>query len=198
MIFLKPPTNSRPNLFFELRLFPSGFSLVEIIVVTALMSILSTLFIFNFRSANTTKTGHDQVVGVIVSDTRRMQSLALSGRQYNSENVCGYGIHYVDAVTYILYVVRDVNADGFCSDQSRLYSGGSATILETHILANPSVQFQTGFQDIYFELPFAKTYINNVNSPPTSTQIILQNKGSDCTSGFCSTVTVTTAGAINL
>ena len=87
----------------KLNLNSSGFSLTEMLIVMAIVAILSTLLLMNFRTTARNKTARNQVSSVVVSDLRRAQSMALSGAQKDGTIVCGYGLHYIDSQTYSLY-----------------------------------------------------------------------------------------------
>ena len=77
----------------------SGFTILEVAVVGAIIATLSVILIINFRSSSSNLTGRNQAVATIVGDIRRAQSMATSSSIYVdqagvSHTVCGFGIHY--------------------------------------------------------------------------------------------------------
>ncbi len=181
----------------SLQRYSAGFNLIEIVVVLSIIITMSVVLIVNFGSINNNKNAQNQSAAVIASDIRRLQSAALSGKKFQSKDVCGYGVHYVDPNSYVLYVISDLNTPG-CADESRLYAdNASALDLEQRGIQNPNLEFRAPFDDIYFEIPFARTYINNRADNGVSTDVIIAKKDRDCLSDTCTTITMTTAGAIN-
>lgn len=176
----------------------AGFSLAEMLLVIAITSILSTILLMNFRTTASNKTARDQVSSVVVSDLRRAQSMALSGSQKDGTIVCGYGLHYIDSQTYSLYA--KVPPGGVCSGLTgRNYASGDL-IIEARKIANANFQIGAPFQDIFFQPPDPKTYINDSASllPPVTTAINLVAVGQSCSSSNCTIITVSTSGSIDI
>ena len=176
-----------------------GFALVEILVVTAIIATLSVALLFNFGTAARNRTARRQVASVIVSDVRRAQSMALSGTRFNGNVFCGYGIHYVDHITYLLYA--GVN-EGLarCQDANHNYQAGTDSMVQIQKLINPNMEFRSSFSDIFFESPDPKTYINNsalLTDPQTAINIQRLNQ-QNCGGQTCTKVEVNTSGQINL
>src|SRR5688500_14939484 len=76
-----------------------GFTLFEVLVVTIIISTLSMIMIFNFRSSASNITARNQTVAAIVADIRGAQSRATNSTIYVDQvggphTVCGYGLHY--------------------------------------------------------------------------------------------------------
>jgi len=167
------------------------------IVVIAIMTSLSAALFFNFRASSTNQTARNQASSVIISDIRRAQTLALAGSRYSGQLTCGYGVHYVSANSYSLFVITDSNADNTCTGELTGYTSG-ASIMETRTLPTSSIVIRQAFDDIYFLSPFAKAYIGQSAVSNVSTQIILQPEGQvDCVSNPCSTISVYTSGRID-
>ncbi len=93
--------------YYDMR----GFTLVELMVVIAITSILSTMILPNFRFS-------EQQLSVKISayrlaqDLRRVQEMAMSSIKFNGQiSAGGYGVNFVlNSNTYILFA--DVNANG--------------------------------------------------------------------------------------
>ena len=68
------------------------------------------------------------------------------------------------------------------------------------MIDNTNFQLSAAFSDIFFEPPDPKTYINNVStiSPLVTTDINIVLKGQACTAQNCTTVTISTAGTIDI
>lgn len=179
-----------------------GFTLVEVLVVTAIIATLSVALYFNFGTTARNRTARSQVASVIVSDIRRAQSMALSGARFNGNVFCGYGIHYVDHITYLLYAGADEGLPQ-CQSANHNYQAGTDSVVQTQKLINPNMEFRSGFSDIFFESPDPKTYINNSASltPPFPTTTIIIQRTSQATCSIpqtCAQIDVSISGQINL
>lgn len=175
-----------------------GFSLVELLVVSAIIATLSVVFIFNFRGSASNKGAVNQVVAVVVSDIRRAQSMATSAARYNGNLVCGFGLSYIDSTSYRIYAESSGAACG--SQTTRTYQSGDG-IVENRTLTNPNIQIKASFLDIFFEPPDPKLAINgnvSLTNSPTQTTITIGPKGSTCGGGVCTNIVVNTSGAINV
>lgn len=183
----------------------SGFSLIEILVVTSILVILSVLMIFNFRAAATNASSRHQVAASIVADIRGLQAKALAGISSTGIIVCGYGIHFSNPLAYLIFV-RQTDASGVCSSDARtLGADPNDQILESKTIGNPNFAIQTsaGFanSDIYFQPPDPTTYINDqkivagANEPSEDILIVRSNDPSDTAS---SKITVYASGKIDI
>ena len=177
-----------------------GFTLIEMLIVMAIMAGLSTVLVYNFRVSATNRAARHQVSSEVVGDIRRAQAMALSGSQYQGNIVCGFGVHYLDSQTYLIYGKLPVGNS--CSAlTTRNYAGGDP-VVETKKIANDQFQIQSAFWDIFFAPPDPKTYINNsavLTAPATVTNINLILKGSSsCASQTCTTITISTSGSIDV
>ncbi|MBI2063839.1 MAG: type II secretion system protein [Candidatus Yanofskybacteria bacterium] len=176
-----------------------GFSIIELLVITAIIATFSVVLILNFRSSPTSRTAREQTASVILSDVRRAQSLALSGSRYQGNLVCGYGVHYINPTSYLLYA-KAVPASGPCfSVATRNYQAGDP-IVETKILINVNMEIRSVFDDVFFEPPDPKTYIDDEfdleGSPST---ITVQLKGQqNCGQKSCTKVVIYPTGQIDM
>jgi len=175
-----------------------GFSLVEVLIATVIIAILSAALLFNFGTSAKNRTARIQTASVVVSDIRRAQSMALSGARFNENAVCGYGIHYLSSNTYQIYA-KAIPAGGCSTVSTRNYQTGDL-IVEVKKLVNKNMEFRSSFPDIFFESPDPKTYINNsasLTDPPITITIQLVGQAS-CSGQTCTKIEIYTSGRINL
>ncbi len=177
----------------------NGFTLVEVLVVTAIIATLSVALFFNFGTTARNRTARVQVASVVTSDIRRAQSMALSGARFGGNVFCGYGIHYVDHVTYLIYAGSNEGLPQ-CQNANHNYQAGIDSVVQTQKLINQNMEFRSSFSDIFFESPNPKTYINNsalLSSPQVT--INIQRLGqANCGGQSCAKIEVYTSGQINL
>src|SRR3989344_3790670 len=176
-----------------------GFSIVELLVVSAIIATFSVVLILNFRASPASKIARVQTASVVLSDIRRDQSFALSGSRFQGGLVCGYGIHYIDSTSYLIYA-KEASLSGPCSSvTTRNYQSGDL-IAETKILINANMEFRSSFYDIFFESPDPKTYINNTSSLTTvpATITIQLKDQQNCAQGTCTKIEIYTSGQIDL
>jgi prepilin-type N-terminal cleavage/methylation domain-containing protein len=178
----------------------AGFTLVEVLVATAIIAILSVALLFNFGNTARNRTARSQVASVVVSDIRRAQSMALSGARFGGNAVCGYGIHYVNHTSYLLYAGANEGLPR-CQDANHNYQTGVDSLVENRALINSNMEFRSSFSDIFFEPPDPKTYINNsasLTDPPAT--IVIQRTGQTACGipQTCAQIDVYTSGQINL
>jgi prepilin-type N-terminal cleavage/methylation domain-containing protein len=175
-----------------------GFSIIELLIVTAIISTFSVVLILNFRSSPTSKLARNQVAAVVVSDIRQAQSLTLAGSRFQDNLVCGYGIHYLTNVSYLIYAGL-LNGATKCQDINHNYESGIDVTVETRTLINSKMEMRSSFSDIFFESPDPKTYINNnsaLDGPPTTISIQLVGQ-QNCGGQSCTQITVYPSGRIN-
>lgn len=177
----------------------SGFSLVELLVVSAIIATLSVVFIFNFRNSASNKSAVNQVVAVVVSDIRRTQSMATSSSRYNNNLVCGFGLHYADNTSYLIFAESSGAPCG--TPAARTYQSGDG-IIESRKLTNQNIEIKASFYDIFFEPPDPKVAINGsvslTSPPPSQTVITVGPNGRSCGGGVCTNIVVNTSGAVNV
>lgn len=155
--------------------------MVEMVITLAVVGILTGLLVVNFRSSATNATARHQSASAVVASIRKAQSMALAGSKYESAAACGYGVRYLTNATYELFV-RTAPA---CSPDTRV---------SVERLPNSSMRFRDSFQDIYFELPYGKTYLGGDPSPGGSETIEITPD--PATAG--TVITITTAGEISM
>lgn len=185
----------------EYKFYRAGFSLVELLVVLTIVSSLSLVLVFNLRSSKTNLTARHQISSVIIADLRRAQSLALSGVRYQGQLVCGYGIYRLDSDRYILYAGAPEGGGPTCAAANRNYQSGIDFVVDTIRVDNTYLAISGpvggSFNDIFFESPDPKVYINNAQSLTSSADIYVVNQGEICSSANCTTLTVYGSGRID-
>lgn len=142
-----------------------GFTLIEVIIVIAIISIVSSTILVSLASGRasreTERWGH-----TFAASVRQAQSYALTGRVANlTEENCYFAIRVTDVSTYS--VVNYYRAGGNCDN---------VQVLETNTLTN-GVQFTgvASYPKVYaFQLPRAAVYTGTSGAlaPLGSTDII--------------------------
>lgn len=181
--------------FLNLSYPRAGFTLIEILVVAAIAGFMATTIIINFSK---TRLDLNETANALVSDMRNAQSQAASSVKYGGAIRCGYGIHYVNAASYTVYAGPNA-ASVVCGAQNRNF-GAEDTDISTKNFLDTRVEFKNSFNDIFFEPPDPKTYINNdaaLNRIPPSETITIGKKNGSCPSN-CKTITIYTSGKIDV
>jgi len=163
-----------------------GFTLIEMIVVMAIIVTLSTLVLANYRDGQK-RYALAQSAQQLASDLRRIQNMAMNGVDLISPRR-GYGIYLQEGETdYLIY------SDGNAS----LFFQPSDELIEVINLADNveiiNISTTNNKADIYFESPDPITYIKNSVNPDTVTITLGMDNFADT-----ETVTVTLAGVIQV
>ena len=173
-----------------------GFTLIEMIVVLAIMAIVSGTLIINFRVSATNVSARVQTANVVVGDIRKTQAMAISGTTYKDQLVCGFGIHYESEISYSIYArLIDPLVPCRADTRDRNFSLGDP-IIETKTFQNQNMQILGTFPDVFFQLPDPLTFINNnsfAGGPPASIQIVVKKVLSPATE-----VTIYPSGKIDI
>lgn len=171
-----------------------GFTLVEVAVVAAITGLITTFMLINFQRS---RIDLSLTANEFVGSLRSAQTRALASARYNSgaglKIRCGYGIHYISPTSYVLYTGPDA-ASVSCSALNKNYDGADSIIL-TNVFIDARVDFKSPFNDVFFEPPDPKTYINNDSTLGLSQTITLGKIGGTCPND-CKTINVYTSGKI--
>ena len=171
----------------------SGFTLVEVLVVAAIIGFLSSSLILNFSR---TRLDIDQSANLVMATIREAQSKAVSSTIYNGYNPCGYGVHYVSATQIEIYVGPDATTDNpGCTAMDKHYDSNRDSILIIQTLNDPKVSISS-FKDIFFLPPDPKTYLDNNASLSGSPITIQVGPTNGACSGNCRTISVYPSGKI--
>ncbi len=170
----------------------SGFSLIELTVVIAILAITASLVTVNFSSVRVR-----QELSKFAGTLRRAQSLALSGSGIQDNAVCGYGLHFLSQNQYILFEGR--TASGLpCGLTSRLYKPGIDRIVETFTITAAGVVVEN-FPDVFFEPPDPKVYLADSSSFGSQTAVYVRRQGDpQCSPSTCLRLIVSTSGRIEI
>jgi len=176
----------------------AGFTLVEVLVVTAIIGFLSTSLILNFSRS---RINIEQNVNLVMATIREAQSKTVSSTVYNYPtgpgNPCGYGVHYVSATQLIIYVGPNAaTADPSCATMDKRYNATRDSILITRTFIDSRVEMKNPFNDIFFLPPDPKTYLDNdasLNGWPISIQVGVA--GEACSQN-CRTISIDPSGKI--
>ena len=171
-----------------------GFTLVEILVVTAITVFITGILVANFARS---RVDLNQTALLVTDAVREAQALALAGSTIGGTNRCGYGIHFL-ANGYLIYAGPNANPPTDCSTTDRNYNVGPDVKVREAFFSNNVIEVVLPAPDIFFEPPDPTTYIGGVNTPPTQTTIIIRRKGANCSgqSIDCRKINVTTSGLI--
>lgn len=169
-----------------------GFTLIEILVVAAIAGFMATTIIINFSK---TRLDLNETANALVSDIRNAQSRAASSVKYGGAIRCGYGIRYVSVASYAVFVGPSA-ASVDCAAQNRNF-GAEDTDFSTKNFLDTRVEFKSSFNDIFFEPPDPKTYLNNNATLGLNQTITIGNKNGSCPSN-CKTITIYTSGKIDV
>ena len=135
----------------------SGFTLVEVVVYASLTAVFSTIFLLNLRSYSTNASVLERASAAVISDFRRAQNRAIAGADFQGSSICGYGLHYLSSDSYLIYA----GGGSTCSSANRNYQNGQDFDVQTVKIVENNIKFKSSFNDIFFEPPDPKTYLNN-------------------------------------
>ena len=172
----------------------TGFTLIEVLVYAFLVGLFSVILLLNLRGAQTNASVLERASLGVISDFRKAQNLTLSGLTFQGNTVCGYGIHYLDPSSYLIYAGGEVT----CGSADRNYQGSSDFNVQTVKITESNVKFKASFSDVFFEPPDPKTFINNsfsLSAPALAISIGFENM--NCPAG-CRTINVFPSGRIDL
>ena len=157
-----------------------GFTLIEVLVTTFIIGIISTVILLNYR------TGQEQVLlaraaVAFESDIRKAENLAFASVDVSGSSPCGYGLHYVNNRTYSIYVGR-LGGAASCKSSVHNYQAGIDSIFQELKIVEPRAIFRNNFPNIFFEPPDPTIYVNNFHSiiAGTNVEICLEDILTKC------------------
>jgi len=170
-----------------------GFTLIEVLVATFIIGVLSAVILLNFR------TGQNQAsltrsAAAFETEIRKAQSMAVASSEFEGSIPCGYGLHYIDNRNYSLYAGR-LGGAANCQASDHNFQSGTDSVYQNLKIIEQRAVFKNSFSDIFFEPPDPATYINNSRAAGASTVIELCLE-TDLT--VCRNLTVDMAGRISI
>lgn len=179
--------------------FSRGFTLVEVLVVTAIVGMVSAFLSGQFSRS---RVDFNQATSSVIANIRSAQTLASSGRLHGGVFRCGFGIHFVSGSQYIVYAGPNAQAVD-CTTDNRNYDGGTLDVVVTTVtLGIEKYDFAAPLAlDVFFEPPDPTTYINNQSlgtTPPA--RIIVHKTGANCSADAsqCRAICVYRSGKIQV
>ena len=153
----------------------NGFTLIELLIVSAVTIVISISLVTNFVDSQKNQSLNNSVA-LFSADVRKAQSLSSSTFQFQGNKVCGYGLHYLNSTSYIIYAIpRPVGTN--CGTLNHNYTSGRDLTYETINIKVVNITV-TSFSDIFFEPPDLKVYIDDKAFPP-------QPAGTSTKASFC-------------
>jgi len=161
-----------------------GFTLIEAIVSVAIIGLMSVFTVMGYGDLRN-QTALNRAAQKVALDVRRAQNLAVATVAQSGGSVfCGYGIHYSDPDTYILFTDKDSSGDPLCGSTDKVFNSGEEA--ETINIEQPNIKFENSFSDILFFPPDPVTFINGTdgNFNPSLQSIITLCVETKCDSSF--------------
>ncbi|MBI2064232.1 MAG: prepilin-type N-terminal cleavage/methylation domain-containing protein [Candidatus Yanofskybacteria bacterium] len=172
-----------------------GFTLVEVLVVAAITGVITTFMLVNFQRSRIDLT---LTTNEFVANLRSAQTRALASARYDTGTGpkvrCGYGIRYISPGSYAMYAGPDASSVS-CAALNKNFDGADSTVF-TRVFTDVRVEFKSPFNDIFFEPPDQKTYINNNSALGLPPQAITIGKIGGTCPNDCKTINVYTSGKI--
>jgi prepilin-type N-terminal cleavage/methylation domain-containing protein len=137
----------------------AGFTLIELIITTAIIAFLATFVLADYRNAGERTTLRLETQKFI-GDVRRVENMALGSLDFNGTTpVGGWGIYIANTSTYYVFVDNDAVGT---SNHGR-YTAGD-TVAETVTLSVKAL-FSAGVgSSVVFVPPDPLVYINGTDS----------------------------------
>jgi len=163
-----------------------GFTLIDILVAALIVVIMSGILLANFSKA---RINLSESSSILIGAIRKAETKSISSARYSDYHPCGYGIKYTDNKSIDIYVSGPVSDT--CVDDR--FNGSS---IETIKLVDPRIEIRAIFNDIFFQPPDPKVYLNGVADYQSSLRILLGKIGADCNDRTCQTICVYGTGRI--
>lgn len=170
-----------------------GFTLIEVLVVTAITVTIAGFLIANFSR---TRVNLNQAALAIQDTIREAQSSALSGVLFQGAYRCGYGVHFLET-GFLVYAGPD-SSTSTCAGENPNYESGTDVIVRQEPLPDQVLEIVLPASDIFFMPPDPTTFINGSSAPGTSATLLVRRKGEPCPGPDCRSILVTTSGRIEL
>jgi prepilin-type N-terminal cleavage/methylation domain-containing protein len=208
MMFLSKKNIKISNKKWSKERLEDGLTIIELLVVIAIIGLLSYNLI---SSVLRTRINIYKAARVVIADIRTAQANALSSKQYNGTNRCGYGVAEDSSFPdrYFIYASNPTvpnNPDG-CNGNWKYNTAQDTPVIFTRILDprlelfDPNGNPRPNFYDITFEPYNGNIRIDNLHMPSNQnqnlSQIAIRKKGvTTCTPDTCIYVCVYAFGRI--
>ena len=138
-----------------------GFTLIEILIITFIISFLSVAILINYRSSQD-QISLTRAAAVLESEIRKAQNLAVAGTEFSGVIPCGYGLNYRDNKTYRIYVGQLGGATNCQSANHNYQSGADSTYPDLKIIES-GVVFINSFPDIFLSRLIQQLILITIN-----------------------------------
>lgn len=145
--------------FYILNSQKKGFTLIEILVVLAILSFLTAMLVVYSR-ASEQRLALFREQSKLVSTILRSKSLSIQTYRVG-EKVCGYGVHF-DSVNNRYLIFKDLKINDDCSlDNSDKILSNDNEIVEIIDLKGAGVILsdKTNITDVFFQPPDPKVFL---------------------------------------
>jgi len=169
-----------------------AFTLMEVLVIMAVIGIISTMLIVNWRK-NEKRYQLQRTAQEIVQSIRTAQDMALNSLKLAEEEIpLSYGVYFNKNINSSYVIFGDVNGNNS-------YQTPSSDILVEKVLIESSIEIDSlspGTQDlsVVFSLPDGFTIIT---PPSTLASIVIKRKNGVCPHD-CKTITIINTGQVNI
>lgn len=165
-----------------------GFTLIELLVVAAIIAIVFTISLANYRGSQS-KQSLIQAEQTLIANLRRAQNMAMSGSGINS-NYFGYGIYaQKGSSSYLIF--------GGKRSANQEYAASIDVVIERINLPSgvsiANVSSVDDRFDVFFKPPDPITFIDNSSNSGVSGSITLQYRSD---AFLIKTITINTSGLI--
>ncbi|MDD5589742.1 MAG: prepilin-type N-terminal cleavage/methylation domain-containing protein [Candidatus Portnoybacteria bacterium] len=161
--------------------FKRGFTLYELLVVLAIVSLLSVMVVARFR-AGQKNYALANAKQAFVATVRQAQSMATSGTEMPGyDTIGGYGVYVQSANSYILF---------FNTNSGKEHQGGSGSVAINTVNLTNEITVSGAGNTIFFLPPQPVTYLNG-ETTLESLDFIFTREGNN------QTVRVTKYGSID-
>ncbi len=162
----------------------SGFTLIEVLIVAAIIAAMSGFLLMNFGTSRVNLTA---AANQLIAQVRDVQSRAVEGYRSDGSIRCGFGIMPDNGDRNQFFMYQGPAASTIdCATLDRNYDSGQDTIVSQLRLADPGLEFKDAesgiiFYNVFFEPPDPKTYINNNAALATMpARLLFGVRGSAC------------------
>jgi prepilin-type N-terminal cleavage/methylation domain-containing protein len=181
----------------------NGFTLIEMLVVIAIIGIVSVFFLLNMGSS---RVNLPAAAEQLVAEIRSIQTMATGSSRQGGVLRCGFGItpDSGDTGGYYAYAGPDASTVD-CATIDHNFSSSEDTIHSRFEFSDKNLEFKDDgggiiFKDVFFMPPDPKTYINDSATLGTSpARIIFGIQDVACaTTHECRAICIYPSGLIQL